>query len=115
MSAYVKRYDGQTKWIYFLNGIDDLLEKCNTIWDKVSADIKKIIDSKPVHKKFFLKTKIKSDGDETIDFHYKEVPKVGSNHTCLAIISLDFVFEKDENYYPQVFLKVYINTLKKSN
>ena len=38
--AYVKSYDRQTKWIYFLIGDDDLLEKYNTIWDKVSADIK---------------------------------------------------------------------------
>ena len=28
-----------------------------------------------------------------------------SNHTCLAVISLDPAFKKDENYYPQVFLK----------
>ena len=40
-SAYVKSYDGQTKWMYFLIEDDDLLEKYNTIWDKVSADIKK--------------------------------------------------------------------------
>ena len=39
--AYVKSYDGQTKWMYFLIEDDDLLEKYNTIWDKVSADIKK--------------------------------------------------------------------------
>ena len=39
-SAYVKRYDSQTKWMYFLIEDDDLLEKCK-IWDKVSADIKK--------------------------------------------------------------------------
>ena len=37
-SVYVK-----TKWIYFLIKDDDLLEKYKTIWDKVSADIKKII------------------------------------------------------------------------
>ena len=40
-SAYVKRYDGQTKWMYFLIEDDDLLEKYNTILDKVCADIKK--------------------------------------------------------------------------
>ena len=40
-SAYVKIYDGQTKWMYFLIEDNDLLEKYNTIWDKVSADIKK--------------------------------------------------------------------------
>ena len=39
--AYVKSYGGQTKWMYFLIEDDDLLEKQNTIWDKVSADLKK--------------------------------------------------------------------------
>ena len=39
--AYVKRYDGQTKWMYVLIENDDLIEKYNTIWDKVSIDIKK--------------------------------------------------------------------------
>ena len=40
-SALVKSYDEQTKWMYFSIENDDLLEKYNTIWDKVSADIKK--------------------------------------------------------------------------
>ena len=52
-SAYVKRYDGQSKWIQFFIEDDDLLEKYNTIWDKVSADIKKEFDSKLVYEKFF--------------------------------------------------------------
>ena len=39
-SAYVKSFDGQTKWMYFLIEDDGLLEKYNTIWDKLSADIK---------------------------------------------------------------------------
>ena len=41
ISVYLKSYDGQTKWMYFLTEDDDLLEKYNTIWDKVSTDIKK--------------------------------------------------------------------------
>ena len=68
-SAYVKSYDGQTKWMYFLIADDDLLEKYNTIWDKVSDDMKKGYDSKPVYNKEFLKTKIKSHGDENADFY----------------------------------------------
>ena len=28
-----------------------------------------------------------------------------SNYTCLAVILIDFVLKKDENYYLQVFLK----------
>ena len=46
-STYVKRYDEQTKLIFFLSVDNDLLEKYNTIWDKVSADINKF-DSKSV-------------------------------------------------------------------
>ena len=52
-SAYVKRYDGQSKWIQFFIEDDDLLEKYNTIWDKVSADIKKEFFSKLVYEKIF--------------------------------------------------------------
>ena len=40
-SAYVKRYDRQTKWMHFLIEDDDVSEKYNTISDKVGADIKK--------------------------------------------------------------------------
>ena len=47
-SANVNKHDEQTKWMYFLIEDDDLLEKYNTIWDKVSADIKQEFDSKPV-------------------------------------------------------------------
>ena len=54
---------------------------------------------------FFLKTKIKSHSDEVTGFYDKEIPKVDSNHTCLAVISLDSALKKDDNYYPQVFLK----------
>ena len=38
-SAYVKRYDGQIKYMCFLIEDDDMLGKYNTICDKVSADI----------------------------------------------------------------------------
>ena len=30
-SAYIKIYDGQTEWMYFLIEDDDLLDKYNTI------------------------------------------------------------------------------------
>ena len=53
-----------------------------------------------------MKTKIKSYGDEVTDFCDKEVPKMDSNYTCLAVINLDSPLKKYENYYPQVFLKM---------
>ena len=49
--GYVKICDRQTKYVCFLIEHDELLEKYNSILDKVSADIKKEFDSKPVHNK----------------------------------------------------------------
>ena len=91
--------------MYFLIGDDDLLKNYNTIWDKVSGDIEKEFDSKPVYNKEFLKTKKKSHGDEVTDFYDKNILKVDSSHTCLAVISSDSALNKDDNYYPEVFLK----------
>ena len=77
-----------------------LLEKYNNIWDKVSPDIKKEFDSEPVCNKNFLKTKIKSHGDEVTDFHNKKIPDVDSNRTYLAVINFGSALKNDGNYYP---------------
>ena len=80
-SAYVKIYERQTK-------------------------VKKEFHSEPVHNnKHYLKTKLKSHVNEVTDFYDKKVPKLGSDHTCLDVISLDSALKKDDIYYPQVFLK----------
>ena len=71
-SSYVKSFDEQTNWIYFLIEDHDLLEKYNTILDKVSADVKKEFESEPVYNKEFLKTKIKSYVHEILDFYNKK-------------------------------------------
>ena len=54
-----------------------------------------------------MKTKIKSSNDETTYFHNKEMPKARSNYICLAVTKVDSTLKKDENYYPQGFLKEY--------
>ena len=74
------------------------MRKYNTIYDKISADVKKQFDSKPVYNKKFLKTKIKSYGDEVTDFYNIEIPGVDSNHTCLVVVNLGSALKKDENY-----------------
>ena len=52
-----------------------------------------------------MKTKINSHGDKFTDFYDKEIPNVGSSHTCLAIFSLDAALKKDGNYHAQIFLE----------
>ena len=105
MIAYVKSYDGQTKWMYFLIEEDDFLAKYNAIWDKVSTNMKQEFNSDPVYNKTFVKTKTKSMCAAATAFHDKKIPKMDSNCTYVAVISLYSVFKKDENYYPQEFLK----------
>ena len=56
-SAYVKSYNEQTKWIHFLMEDDDF-------------------GSQLAYDKNFLKTKIKSHGDEVTGFYDKKIPRL---------------------------------------
>ena len=70
--------------MYFLFEDDYLLRKYITIWDKVSADIKKEFDNEPVYNKKTLKTKIKFYGNKVTDFYNKDILKVDSNHMLFS-------------------------------
>ena len=78
---------------------DKLLKKYNNVCNKFSNSINQKFDNKHIYSKNFLKTKIKSYGDESADSHDK---KQGSDYTCLAVIYLDFVLRKDEDQCSQV-------------
>ena len=113
-SAYVESYDGRTKWMHFFFEDNDSLKKYNTVSNKVSADIEKEVDSKPVYNnKDILRTKIKAYCDEVTDFYDKKIPKVESNHTCLAVITMDSALKKNDNFCPKVFLKECKNVKKR--
>ena len=98
--------------MYFLIEDDDLSKNYYDIWNKVNNSIKKEFDSKTICNKKFLKSKIKFYGNEATNFPDKEIPKIGSNYSCLTVILIDFVLKKSENYYPQVFLKEWKYTEK---
>ena len=59
-SSYVKGYDGETKWIYFLIEDDELIKKYSEIWIKINISIKKESANEPIYNKKLLKTKIRS-------------------------------------------------------
>ena len=105
---YVKSYDGQTKWMYLLMEDDDILEKYNTIWDKVSADIKKEFDGEPVYNNSYMKTKIKSHDKEGTDFYDKKFPNSDSNDTSLAMITLDSALKKYANILKKKYLGIFM-------
>ena len=72
-----------------------LLEIYNTISDKISADINKEFDSDPVYNKKYLKTKIKSNGDDVTDFLDKKF-------LSQTLITLAVFFSSNQlRFYPQ--------------
>ena len=103
--TYVKTYDDQTKWMYLLIKNEDLREKYTTICDKISADIKREFGSKPVYSENCLKTKILSYGNEATDFCDKEIPKPGSDYTCLEVVTIDSALKKIKTIMHKCFLK----------
>ena len=59
MAAYRKDFD-ETNFLCLLIEDDELLEKCNDIWEKVKDNHKKEFDNKPIYNKKYLKAKIKA-------------------------------------------------------
>ena len=57
--TYKKDFD-ETTYVSFLIKDNELLEKCNEIWEKVKNNLKKEFDSEPVYNERYLKVKIKS-------------------------------------------------------
>ena len=92
-STCVRSYNEQTKLMYFLIEDVDLLKEY-TICQKNSADIKKAFDSVPVYNKEFLKTTIKSHGDDVTDFYDKETSKVEFNQTLFSSNKFGFCSQK---------------------
>ena len=71
--------------IYYKNEykIKFFLKKYKKMWDKASSIIEKGFDSESVHNSKYLKTRIKSYGDEiTINFHIKFVKENLSVFAC---------------------------------
>ena len=103
MSAYRRDFD-ETKYMSFLIKNNELLEKCNEIWEKVKKSIKKEFDSETVYNEDCLKAEIKfCNGKIKKNFHNNKIPKEGSQFIYLCVILIDSVFRTSKNYYPEVF------------
>ena len=74
MSAYRRDLE-ETKYMSFLVKDNQLIEKYNEIWEKVSTSIKKEFDSEPVENEKYLKTKLKSNnGKIDTNVHNTKIP-----------------------------------------
>ena len=77
---------------------DELLEKYNEIWDKVSNTIIKGFDSEPACNEKYLRTKIKFYERKTnSNFHGDSIPKESSECICLSVILIYSAFRTRKN------------------
>ena len=76
---------------------NNLLEKYNAIWHKVSGDIKKEFDSTPVSTNFFWKL--------NQNLMVKKLQILMIKKSQIASIKIDSAFKKDGNCYLQVLWK----------
>ena len=85
---------------------EELLEKCNEIWENVSKIIKKGFDSEYLYNQKYLKTKIKSYKVKIkTNFRSDKIPKEGWHSIHISVIFIDSVYRTDKNCYPQAFLE----------
>ena len=63
-----------------------IIKKYKDIWITPAIVWRKNLIADPSTTWNFIKTKIKSYNDEATDFYDKEILKVGSNYTCLAVV-----------------------------
>ena len=59
MNVYVKYFDKNSKYIYFVVNDEKILKKYNEIWNKIKKLFEKQFNSEPVHKDKYMKAKIK--------------------------------------------------------
>ena len=85
---------------------DELLQKYNEIWDKISSNIQKGFDSETLCNKKYLKSKRRSyERKISTSFHDDRIPKKSFYWICLSVILINFVFKIGKNYYLLVFLE----------
>ena len=70
MNGFLKKIN-EIKYVFFIKD-DELREKYNKIWDKVSCSIKKGFDVEPVCNEKYLKTETKSYEGKIMIIEYQE-------------------------------------------
>ena len=115
IDVFIRVYDGtmylvlfgSEKYDFICNRIRNLIEviklKMMTYWKNIilfgtksMLILKKNLIVSLSIINFFLKNKMKSCGDEVTDFFDKIIPKVDSNRTCLAVISLHSALKNEK-------------------
>ena len=105
MTGYIKYFENSGKIKSFAIKNDNVLDKCNEIWDKIKEALTIKFHSIPVYNEKYIKAKVgEFNGVIKTNFLGDEVPKENEHYTCIAYIAIDFVMRIGKKNYPQVYL-----------
>ena len=105
MTGYMKYFENGDKNMCFIIK-DDVLDKCNEIWNKIKNTLNIKFHGIPVYDEKYMKAKIREfNGVIKSDLLGNEISKESMHYTCIACITIDFVNKMEKKNYPQVYLK----------
>ena len=114
MTGYKKCFENGRKSMSFVIKGDDVLDKCNKIWDKIKETLNIKFQSMPVYDEQYIKAKVTEfNGVIKTNFLSDEVPKENKHYTCIACITIDSVLRMEKKNYPEVYLEEFKNKTKK--
>ena len=106
MTGYIKYFENGGKNMSLVIKDDDVLDKCNEIWDKIKETLSIKFHSMPVYDEQYIKAKVREfNGVSNTNFSSDEVPKENKHYTCIACITIDSVMRVENKNYPQVYLE----------
>ena len=106
MSGYIKYFENGGKNMSFLIKNDRVLNKYNTIWDKIKETLNIKFHSMPVYDEKYIKAKVREfNGVIKTNFLGDEIPKENVHYACIACITIDSVMKMEKKNYPQVYLE----------
>ena len=82
---------------------DDVLDKCNEIWDKIKEKLNIKFHSMPVYDETYIKAKVREfNGKIKTNFLGDRVPKENLHYICIACVTIDSVMRMEKKNYLQV-------------
>ena len=106
MTGYIKYFENGRKNMSFVIKDDNVLDKYNEIWDKITETLNINFHSIPVYDEKYIKVKVREfNGVIKTNFLRDEVPKENGHCTCIACITIDSVMRMEKKSYRQVYLE----------
>ena len=115
MSGHIKYFENSGKNMSFIIKNDDMLDKCNQIWDKIESTLNIKFQSIPIYNEKYIKAKAREfNGVIKTNFLDDKKSKENVHYTCIACITIDSVMRMEKKNCPQVYLEECKYNIKKT-